>query len=280
MLEDDMTTVSPRRGLAALAFGLTAFAALPVAAAEMINPAFGVTSEIHMPGATYKQSDQFAVSNHQTGGGGGLTINGLAQASLASGTLHSSSSVFLPSGCTPYPYSPCDSYGVTSLATMHDTVHFLKSDGSPIESLGLIPRQISVDGILDGTWAWAKVRVYEGYDANHAFSDDDWITITENNTELLDTLFVPLTEMPMYVKVELWTGAQTNGTVETYSISDFGNTLHYNWVLPEGIIAQSGSGVFLTDVTSAVPEPATWALMITGFGLLGGALRRRTAAFA
>lgn len=34
---------------------------------------------------------------------------------------------------------------------------------------------------------------------------------------------------------------------------------------------------YLTGVTSAVPEPATWALMITGFGLAGSALRRRRA---
>lgn len=30
-----------------------------------------------------------------------------------------------------------------------------------------------------------------------------------------------------------------------------------------------------TPVAAAVPEPATWALMLTGFGLAGGALRRR-----
>lgn len=30
-------------------------------------------------------------------------------------------------------------------------------------------------------------------------------------------------------------------------------------------------------VTGAVPEPATWAMMIAGFGLIGGALRRRQA---
>lgn len=29
--------------------------------------------------------------------------------------------------------------------------------------------------------------------------------------------------------------------------------------------------------TSVIPEPATWLTMITGFGLVGGALRRRTA---
>lgn len=30
-------------------------------------------------------------------------------------------------------------------------------------------------------------------------------------------------------------------------------------------------------VSSAVPEPATWGMMILGFGLIGGAMRRRTA---
>lgn len=32
---------------------------------------------------------------------------------------------------------------------------------------------------------------------------------------------------------------------------------------------------FEPDVEAAVPEPATWALMLGGFGLVGGALRRR-----
>ena len=31
---------------------------------------------------------------------------------------------------------------------------------------------------------------------------------------------------------------------------------------------------------SAVPEPASWALMVVGFGLVGGAVRRRSATFA
>ncbi|WP_309643094.1 FxDxF family PEP-CTERM protein [Phenylobacterium sp.] len=43
----------------------------------------------------------------------------------------------------------------------------------------------------------------------------------------------------------------------------------------------AGFGVRL-DASSAVPEPATWAMMIAGFGLVGGALRQRkaTAQFA
>ena len=39
------------------------------------------------------------------------------------------------------------------------------------------------------------------------------------------------------------------------------------------------AGLFLDAVSiSAVPEPATWALMIGGFGMVGGAMRRRKAA--
>lgn len=43
----------------------------------------------------------------------------------------------------------------------------------------------------------------------------------------------------------------------------------------------NGSSIFADNLTfdlgGAVPEPATWAMMITGFGLAGGALRRRSA---
>ena len=35
-----------------------------------------------------------------------------------------------------------------------------------------------------------------------------------------------------------------------------------------------------STVTAAVPEPATWAMMIAGFGLVGGAMRRRSTKIA
>jgi hypothetical protein len=34
-------------------------------------------------------------------------------------------------------------------------------------------------------------------------------------------------------------------------------------------------GTWISEITVAVPEPGTWALMLTGFGLVGGAMRRR-----
>jgi hypothetical protein len=70
--------------------------------------------------------------------------------------------------------------------------------------------------------------------------------------------------------------------------ADFGNTL--SW---QGITGLTVGGVAVTDYSAvsadtgfnfrqglaapAVPEPASWALMIAGFGLTGAALRRRAA---
>lgn len=46
----------------------------------------------------------------------------------------------------------------------------------------------------------------------------------------------------------------------------------------EGNVSIDNVRVNVEGITSAVPEPATWAMMITGFGLAGSALRRRRAA--
>jgi hypothetical protein len=40
-------------------------------------------------------------------------------------------------------------------------------------------------------------------------------------------------------------------------------------------ITQAVNGTFAASVAGAVPEPATWAMMIGGFGMVGGAMRRR-----
>ena len=39
--------------------------------------------------------------------------------------------------------------------------------------------------------------------------------------------------------------------------------------------SSSGNSFEFDNISTAVPEPATWAMMITGFGLAGSAIRRR-----
>ena len=54
------------------------------------------------------------------------------------------------------------------------------------------------------------------------------------------------------------------------------NTASIYFILPQNVSFRSDSGIFGSAwAQTAVPEPATWALMILGFGGVGAALRRR-----
>lgn len=55
-----------------------------------------------------------------------------------------------------------------------------------------------------------------------------------------------------------------------------GNQLQLNWA---GVTYQDGQRIDIA-FTQGVPEPATWAMFILGFGFVGATLRRRTTATA
>ena len=72
---------------------------------------------------------------------------------------------------------------------------------------------------------------------------------------------------PRYVSYNFAVGAfSANGVYETIT---FGANQH-GFLTVSGIGDTGGGGA-----TGGVPEPATWALMILGFGAAGAALRRR-----
>ncbi len=70
----------------------------------------------------------------------------------------------------------------------------------------------------------------------------------------------------------------TEAFSRTTQTDDFGSFFYtyYDSSFPADSISLNGS---ISDinvrVSGAVPEPAAWAMMITGFGLVGGSLRRR-----
>ncbi len=79
-----------------------------------------------------------------------------------------------------------------------------------------------------------------------------------------------------------------NRTAITATISNLGiaagSTFAFRWVDLDATGADDGLAIddvsVLAAPVSAVPEPASWALMLTGFGLAGAALRRRRAVVA
>ena len=77
------------------------------------------------------------------------------------------------------------------------------------------------------------------------------------------------------------TSAVSNGM--TYSLTEFswdrylGDSVQRFQAVPGGD-GDDYAGNFVIDVNSAVPEPSTWAMLLIGFGLIGGFMRRRGAA--
>ena len=92
---------------------------------------------------------------------------------------------------------------------------------------------------------------------------------------------------------EVWLDSTLLGTFSTASGQDFTarsltasvtSGSSYNLIFHG--LSQTDNTAFIDDVsasvtpTGAVPEPATWAMLIMGFGLVGASLRRRETALA
>jgi hypothetical protein len=97
----------------------------------------------------------------------------------------------------------------------------------------------------------------------------------------------------MFTTIAIPTGTSQLGFAFTLDVGcrvsnsacDFGNTGTFSFGdLPTGLSWTSDSGTLFSALAAppvpggAVPEPATWAMMILGFGLIGSAMRSRTKA--
>lgn len=67
--------------------------------------------------------------------------------------------------------------------------------------------------------------------------------------------------------------SQASGSANFFADVNFGNSAHFSFKLPENVLMTSRSGVAFGPAVAAVPEPATWAMLIVGFGAIGGSVR-------
>ena len=79
-------------------------------------------------------------------------------------------------------------------------------------------------------------------------------------------------DITYFIKAHLAVLAASGGNAPQ-AIADFSHTAALDFDLPDGVSFTSGSGALLS-ASSAVPEPASWAMMILGFGLIGSSMRR------
>ena len=77
----------------------------------------------------------------------------------------------------------------------------------------------------------------------------------------------------IFVNVSAFSGTSFEVDLDTTALDL--TPIGVNSQLSGVLLAQSGGGSVIDPITSAIPEPATWLMMIMGFGLVGVSARRR-----
>jgi hypothetical protein len=196
----------------------------------------------------------------------------LAFAAAALFAATTASAVALPTYPTPGSENPV-TYNFTAASTGDITAYFAGSTAAYTENLGLTINGVAtgITGLVNHSSAYGDMLVL-----GHANAGDVLVFFT--------TVFT--TGDTFYSDKSL----NSDGVNHVYA-TGFGG----DGVIPAGTYVAfedlNGGGDFnyhdetfvFTNVAGGggtVPEPASWALMITGFGLVGMVLRRRQAAFA
>jgi hypothetical protein len=193
------------------------------------------------------------------------SVTGMAQANITAGLLRAGVSTAERGrdGCHPFF---CN-YGANMGARMWDTITI----NNTTANAKVIPYDFAIDGILNqGPWgsAAASARLYFGKENNKYLHQP--YTLGDGEVSYSGQYTVSANSSSVfYFYTDIQTSAYRGG------IADFSHTLRFDWTLPEGVTYRSASGKFMTGATTAVPEPGTWAMLIGGFGLIGGTLRRR-----
>lgn len=154
--------------------------------------------------------------------------------------------------------------------------------------------------IVNSVEGWTKSGVGDGIEIqNHAaglpFSESNLVELDSNNNSAMSrAIDVGNYTLSFYYSARPNIPAASNGidvllnNVSIFNVTGNGGS-QTNW-LPQSISFHANQGDILTfaaigtsdslggyldNVSLAVPEPATWGLMILGFGLVGASTRRR-----
>lgn len=131
---------------------------------------------------------------------------------------------------------------------------------------------------VNSAWDFT-VLVPSVFRVTDAFATGDNLKLFSGATEVATQVF---SAMPSFGS---FTGYDTGWTSAAFSKIEYlvGPGTYSLTILGDGgggLPAGFGVRLDSLDVSSGVPEPATWGLLIVGFGMLGAALRSRRGRFA
>lgn len=151
------------------------------------------------------------------------------------------------------------------------------------QTTDISPTALACNGFYEGNLL-NNANVTEQQDALDAIGfdwDGEWsvvdltkVNVTNGDDVVFDTMVTGIT----YIGIHWGAGqpspvpGQPGGVTGFYKL-DAGTGLAGNLI---NLNFGAGSSAVLYTTGGVVPEPAAWALMITGFGMVGAAMRRRT----
>ena len=157
-----------------------------------------------------------------------------------------------------------------TLATASQVTGFQILEGSSFPSLGQALR-IKIRNNVAGSPAPTNA---------YSFVDQvDAIAAYATGVSQVTTNFAPVA----LAAGTYWFGVSGEGNTQTWaSYNNGGSSVQSNQRQLSGDTISSTPGIYSLAYTvlgtpSAVPEPAAWGMMVLGFGLMGGTMRRRTA---
>lgn len=106
-----------------------------------------------------------------------------------------------------------------------------------------------------------------------------------SSTQVSAQLLAHGTSTPELIQYSLFSGAPGSGSFISQSALDYSPTITFRpevgaYYLKVDVVSRFGETVGGTLTTAPVPEPGAWAMMLLGFGSLGGVLRRRRISLA
>ena len=295
-----------RPALPLLTAGVLALAVLGLpAAAATFTVVVGSASDNAVGGCT---------GGGQSSGSSAVSIGGVCGDTVGViGANASSSFGHLGARATAVTFGGSSLPGVIGgLAIFSDTLTFTSSD--PLATFADVSLNVALDGVLNAA-ANAALGGSAGarLDGHVAFGGGFFQFIFANNTNFgnpifftLNTLGVtqgviaPLTNAqlvtptvrvslnaPVFFEMALGAGAFAVGSGAS-ATSDFSGSFKLPtgsnvFNLPAGVTVNAGNYLVNNrffdplDTPANAPEPASWALMLAGFGMAGAALRRRRA---
>jgi hypothetical protein len=258
---------------------------------------YGSDSCVAGPGAsgsTTPSGSGNAVTATATTATSNIASSGFATSDLTTGSLHLAVTSSATSG------GAGGSTSETEVANFSDVLHYTVA-GASADTVTAITVTVSVDGVMSLSGTNINDNTASGeLLGSMTFGSSDARFIFQNN---YTTGFATLATLDTYPSAYpgTWTSNADNTQAfytETYNVvgasgdislsldaslqcfngmnCNYGDTAKIGISGPADFSYTSDSGALLTAsaVTGGVPEPATWALMLLGFGGLGATLRR------